>query len=84
MVQSTKSSTLHHLSNLDLLQLIVVRERLLFVLVFRFGLEFQHVTLLLLAAQFDSLTGILGAMRFCEVVKIRILNHLFRGAIAAK
>ncbi|QLE47036.1 hypothetical protein FD724_02020 [Nostoc sp. C057] len=26
----------------------------------------------------------LGAMRFCEVLKIRVLNHLFRGAIAAK
>ncbi|WP_375492407.1 hypothetical protein [uncultured Nostoc sp.] len=25
-----------------------------------------------------------GAMRFCEVLKIRVLNHLFRGAIAAK
>ena len=26
----------------------------------------------------------LGAMRFCEVLKIRVLNHLFRAAIAAK
>ncbi|AUB42078.1 hypothetical protein COO91_08181 [Nostoc flagelliforme CCNUN1] len=25
-----------------------------------------------------------GAMRFCDVFKIRVLNHLFRGAIAAK
>ncbi|AUB44781.1 hypothetical protein COO91_11028 (plasmid) [Nostoc flagelliforme CCNUN1] len=25
-----------------------------------------------------------GAMRFCEVLKIRVLNHVFRGAIAAK
>ncbi|MHC5722429.1 MAG: hypothetical protein ACYTX0_63085 [Nostoc sp.] len=25
-----------------------------------------------------------GAMRFCEVLKIQVLNHLFRGAIAAK
>ncbi|QFS51167.1 hypothetical protein [Nostoc sphaeroides] len=25
-----------------------------------------------------------GAMRFCEVLKIRVLNHLFSGAIAAK
>ncbi|WP_196525172.1 OB-fold nucleic acid binding domain-containing protein [Nostoc commune] len=24
-----------------------------------------------------------GAMRFCEVLKIRVLNHLFRAAIAA-
>jgi hypothetical protein len=25
-----------------------------------------------------------GAVRFCEVLKIRVLNHLFRGAIAAE
>ncbi len=25
-----------------------------------------------------------GAMRFCEVLKIRVLNHLFRAALAAK
>ncbi|MBD2526399.1 alpha-ketoglutarate-dependent dioxygenase AlkB [Nostoc sp. FACHB-133] len=26
----------------------------------------------------------MGAMRFCEVLKIKVLNHLFKGAIAAK
>jgi hypothetical protein len=25
-----------------------------------------------------------GAMRFCEVLKIQVLNHIFRGAIAVK
>ncbi|MEH2159962.1 MAG: hypothetical protein V7K38_02705 [Nostoc sp.] len=25
-----------------------------------------------------------GAMRFCEVLKIRVLNHLFKAAIATE
>ncbi|MHC5761500.1 hypothetical protein [Nostoc sp.] len=29
-------------------------------------------------------SGRRGAMRFCEVLKIRVLNHPFRAAIAAK
>lgn len=29
-------------------------------------------------------TWIQGAARFCEVLKFRVLNHLFRGAIAAE
>ncbi|AUB42350.1 hypothetical protein COO91_08473 [Nostoc flagelliforme CCNUN1] len=38
----------------------------------------------ILACAFVPMGSCAGAMRFCEVLKIRVLNHVFRGAIAAK
>ena len=33
---------------------------------------------------YGSIEAKKGAMRFCEVLKIRVLNQVFRGAIAVK